>query len=275
MIVGLTGAQGVLGRRLNDALQARGVHVTPFKGDVRDKNALTDWAKVCTHIVHTAAVVPTVQVNDAPGEAIAVNVAGTANVAQVAGAARARLAYISTSHIYASSPSPLAEEARISPASLYGLTKWQGEQWVERLAPESLIVRVFSYFDSRQADSFLIPQLRNRIAVAELNAELPLFGYRSSRDIANADWLANRLVDLLLADAKGVFNLGSGTGTSIAQVAKQLAQAAGRQDISWVPADELPGDVLIANTAKMARIVAIPAFDLESELRTFVAEVQT
>ncbi|MEG8047510.1 sugar nucleotide-binding protein [Sphingomonas aerolata] len=135
MTIGLTGARGVLGRRLVEVLDARGTRVAPFDGDVRDAAALAEWATGCERIVHAAAIVPTIQVKEGTGTAIAVNVAGTANVATAAASAGVPLTYISTSHVYASSDSALPEDAPVHPVSLYGLTKWQGEQWVDQLAP--------------------------------------------------------------------------------------------------------------------------------------------
>lgn len=272
MVVGLTGARGVLGRRLVEALTLRGASVAAFDGDVRDLDALNSWTAGCTHIVHAAAVVPTVQVRDQPGTAIAVNVAGTANVAAAAALTGARLIYVSTSHVYESSNTPLTETDALNPVSLYGLTKLQGEQWVQRILPDALILRLFSYFDSRQASTYLVPGLINRIKEAPLNSELPLLGYRSQRDIADARWLATRLADLVLTDTKGTMNLGTGKSTSIITVASRLSAAAGRDDITWVPADDHPGDTLVADVAALHRSGFVNTFDLDAALREFVAE---
>lgn len=273
MTIGLTGARGVLGRRLSEAFETRGLSVLPFDGDVRDVAALTDWAARCTRIVHAAAVVPTVQVKEAPGTAITVNVAGTANVATAAAAAGATLAYISTSHVYASSNAPLSEAAAIAPVSLYGLSKWQGEQWVDQLIAKPLIVRIFSYFDSLQAETFLIPALYRRVLDAPFGAELPLMGFRSVRDIADARWLADRLAELVLSDAAETLNLGTGIATPIARVAERLAAAAGRKDISWIPADDHSGDMLVADTGLVRSFGEGPDFDLDLALQRFVAEI--
>lgn len=272
MTIGLTGARGVLGRRLVEVLDARGTRVTPFDGDVRDAAALAEWATGCERIVHAAAIVPTIQVKEGTGTAIAVNVAGTANVATAAAAAGVPLTYISTSHVYASSDGALAEDAPVRPVSLYGLTKWQGEQWVNQLAPAPLIVRLFSYFDSRQAASFLVPALYRRIREAPKGAELPLYGYGSVRDMADARWLAGRLADLIESGASGTLNLGTGVGTSIATVAARLALAVGRDDISWTPADDHPGDTLVADVTAVSRAVEMPAFDLDAAFRALAAD---
>ena len=269
MAIGVTGARGVLGRRLSEAFETRGVRVYAFDDDVRDREALSAWAKRCERIIHAAAIVPTVLVSEAPDTAIAVNVAGTANVAAAASANSVPMTYISTSHVYASSPHPLTADAPRHPVSLYGLTKLQGEQWVERLLDKPLIIRIFSYFDTRQAPSFLIPALYRRIREAPKGAVLPLFGYRSVRDLTNASWLAEQIADCVLDGKTGTHNIGTGRGTSIAMVAERLAAASGREDISWVPADDHPGDTLVAASPISGHNAA---FDLDEALKTFVAE---
>lgn len=273
MIIGLTGTRGVLGRRLQAALEARNLSVRPFESDVRDPGAVEQWAQNCRCVVHAAAVVPTVQVGADPGTAIAVNVAGTANVAAAAAKASARLVYISTSHVYRSSADPLSENAPIEPVSLYGLSKWQGEQWAGRLVPAVLIARLFSYFDARQAPSYLVPALASRIAAAPAGAELPLFGYNSVRDIADAAWLAERLADLILANTAGVVNVGTGMGHRISALAQRLATLAGRGDITWVPADDHPGDALVSDATALHGMMDVPEFDLDAALCAFLRDV--
>lgn len=272
-MIGLTGARGVLGRRLIKALAARNAPVSAFAGNVCDVTALTEWAKNCTRIVHAAAVVPTIQASEAPGAAITVNVAGTANVAAAAAAVKASFSYVSTSHVYASSDTPLTETSTLIPVSPYGLTKLQGEQWARRLTGDPLIVRIFSYFDSRQASTYLVPALYGRIREAPEGVELPLFGFRSRRDIADARWLAEQLAELVLSGVTGTLNLGTGHGTPIAMVAERLAAAAGRSDIRWVPADDHPGDTLVADPAMLNKVGVDARFDLDAALGTFVAEV--
>lgn len=274
-MIGLTGGRGVLGRRLLAALELRGVATSSFGGDVRDAAAVTRWVADCSAIVHAAAIVPTGQVGADPAAAIAVNVAGTATVAAAAAAAGARLVYVSTSHVYRASARPLTEDAPIDPVSLYGLTKWQGEQWVARLGGDVLVARLFSYFDARQAPSYLGPALHDRIAHAALDAELPLFGYRSVRDMADARWLADRLADLIALDTTGVVNVGTGQPRSIAVIAQTLATVAGRPDIRWVPADDAPGDALVTDVTRLHALSDVPAFDLAAAFGALVAERAT
>ena len=271
-MIGLTGGRGVLGRRLLATLEARGIAVTSFGGDIREAEAVKRWVADCSTVVHAAAIVPTGRVGADPAAAITVNVAGTATIAAAAATTGARLIYVSTSHVYRSSARPLTEEAPIDPVSLYGLSKWQGEQWCARLASEVLVARLFSYFDARQGPSYLGPALHDRIACAAPGAELPLFGYDSVRDIADARWLSERLADLIALGTSGIVNVGTGQPHSIAAIARTLATVAGRPDIRWVPADDKPGDMLVADVTRLNMLFDVPAFDLGAAFGALVSE---
>lgn len=267
MRVGVTGTTGALGQRIVEALQRDGNDVLPFGGDVRSGNALESWARDLDAIVHCAAVVPTNEVATFLSEAIAINVGGTANVARAAKASGCKLTYISTSHVYRSSDDPLPEDAPIAPVSLYGLTKLQGEQWARELCPDALILRVFSFFDARQAQSFLVPALMARIAAAPHGATLDLMGGQSRRDMADATWLGTACAKLVGIGATGIVNCASGRRDSVLDIAEAVARALGRTDIAWNVVQDRPADYLLADTRKIDELAGgLPAFDLDAAL---------
>ena len=267
MKIGLTGATGALGHRIAEASKASGMDVRPFAGDVRSTEDLRNWAQGLDAIIHSAAVVPTKDVVEHLSDAIAINVAGTANVSQVARDAGCRLVYISTSHVYQSSDQPIAEDGAIAPISPYGLTKLQGEQWARWFCPDVLILRVFSFFDARQAGSFLIPALITRIATAEQGAQLDLFGGESRRDMADAGWLGLVCTQLIRQGATGIVNCASGRRDSVLEIAQETASALGRSDIRWNVIQDRPADYLLADTTRLKSLVAdLPPFDLSASL---------
>ena len=234
----------MLGSRIAEALAAQGHQLSPFGGDVRDSQAIEIWANGCQWIVHAAAMVPVKDVAARLGEAIAVNVAGTAIVAQAAARAGARFAYISSSHVYRASDRPLAETEPVEGTTLYGRTKLQGEAWAEALAPGALVLRVFSFFDPRQPTSYLVPALRARVQQAPAGAELVLDGGGSVRDIAPARWLAQRCAALIGADATGIVNVGTGLGHRVLDIAWALAGTLGRDDLTWRAADGVTNSLM-------------------------------
>lgn len=272
--VGLTGATGTLGRRIVPALAERGLTAAAFQGDICEPGSVGRWIDDgdFSVIIHCAAVVPVTKVEADLPRAIAVNVGGTAAVAVAARDAGKRLVQVSTSHVYAPSEQPVSENAELAPSTHYGLTKLQGEMWCMRLVPDSLIVRVFSYFDTEQPSSFVVPAMSDRISVAAHGSELEVFGFDSVRDMASAQWLASRIVDLALSATAGVVNLGTGKGVAIGELARRMATLAGRSDLTFVPAVQEPSNALVADTTRLAALLpgGVPQFDLDAALREFI-----
>jgi nucleoside-diphosphate-sugar epimerase len=182
------------------------------------------------------------------------------------------LIHVSTSHVYEPSRQPITEQSRVSPVSFYGLSKLQGEEWVGRSCADSLTVRVFSYFDTRQLPPFLIPSLRKRIVDAEAGAELELHGAGHGRDFLDAEWVAEACVRLALTDAVGIVNCGSGRRTEVQEIAALLAKLLGRPDIGWRPVQDGPANDLVADTRLLKELVPdLARFDLYEALKRYVA----
>jgi dTDP-4-dehydrorhamnose reductase len=272
MRIGLTGARGVLGTRIRSALSSKGHEVVPYDGDVRDFAAIDAWANGLEAAVHAAAIVPIDKVVDQLFNAISVNVAGTANVARaIARNSNCHLTYISTSHVYTSSDRPLKENETLKPVSLYGLTKLQGEQWISSLLNRTLIVRVFSFFDARQPEPYLIPSLRARIFAAYPGQSIRLAGALNVRDIADAQWLAEVCARLIETNQVGTVNCGTGVGHTVIKIAQKMTGALGRTDVGWEFDASAPANMLTANIGELIdRIGPLPAFELDDALNHYV-----
>jgi len=275
MRIGLTGASGTLGQRMADRLAAAGHDVVPFRGDVREPNAIKPWLDGLDYVVHSAAIVPVDRVRDDLPNAVNVNVIGAMNVAEaVMKKGSCGLAYISSSHVYASSDTPLTEDAPTRPPSQYGLTKLHGENWVCSIMPDALAIRVFSFFDSKQPPSYLVPALTARIRTAARGEILPLRGAQCVRDIADAGWIADICAQLVTRQAKGIVNCGTGRGFLVRDIAARLSITMGRGDISWQDFPEDAVNALVANIDKLAKLLgAQPEFDLDHALANYVASI--
>jgi len=148
--IGITGADGVLGRALCEGLPQ--VRWYPFQGDIRDPGAVGAWlagAGPLDAVFHLAAIVPTTAVEDAPDEAFRVNVGGTFAVLEAvrrAGWPTAPwICVVSSSHVYRSSDAPLREDSPLEPISLYGKTKCDAEK--ELLgSPNAITLRLATVF---------------------------------------------------------------------------------------------------------------------------------
>ena len=276
MRIGITGATGVLGRRIAEQMIARGHEVIPFCGDIRDRHAIATWVAPLESVIHCAAIVPLDRVHADLSDAIHVNVVGTVNVAQaVAHHGACGFVYISSSHVYAPSLMPLGEEDLTNPLSHYGQTKLQGETWVKALLPNALTIRVFSFFDTKQAASFLVPALAQRIKSSTRGAILTLRGAQSRRDIADAFWIAHACAGLVEKRASGVVNCGTGQGYLVREISQQLSIALGRSDIVWQDFPDDSVNALVADTTKLASILGeIPKYDLLQSLAAYIVALR-
>ncbi|MEO5339402.1 MAG: NAD(P)-dependent oxidoreductase [Magnetococcus sp. MYC-9] len=276
MKIGITGGRGVLGRRIADALAQRQHQIVPLPGDVRDRDTVFQWATGLDALVHAAAVTPVSVVRQDIPQAVATNVFGTSLVATAAGLTRTgHITYISSSHVYRGSPTPIAEDHQLAPTSPYGLSKWQGEQWVQAITDNYLIIRMFSYFSSNQQEGFLVPALAKRISDAPEHAVLELHNPSAVRDIADADWMATVCAQLIHNQETGVVNCGTGRGTTVRDIADTLLARLGRTECSWRWVTN-HADRLVADTTLLQRkLTTLPPFSLEEALTRFVKEFGT
>ena len=259
---------------------AAGRQVLPFEGDVRDIDTLTAWARGLERIVHCAAVVPVEEVVANLPKAVEANVIGSLNAAIAANSTKSgHITYISTSHVYKKSRDVLAETSPIGPSSLYGQTKYQGEQWVQISATRCTIIRVFSFFSGEQGPSFLLPSLGARMMNCPKGGALNLDSPGAVRDIAHVDKLADICSQIILRNVDGIFNCGLGVGHEIREIAAGLKTALRREDIRIFerqPRSETSEDFLVADISKLESVsFELPQSDLVADLNLFVEEWRT
>lgn len=142
----VTGADGMLGRALMARLTSH--HCVPL---TEPSFSLEDRACVLESIVperpdwvvHTAAMTHVDGCEADPARAYAVNALGTAFVAEACRACGAGLLYVSTDFVFGHRPSRVPIEAweEGQPLSVYGMSKWGGERYVQALAPRFIIAR--------------------------------------------------------------------------------------------------------------------------------------
>lgn len=270
--VGITGATGTLGRKIVQLLEERHISISAFDGDISIFSQVKQWVDEsrCSVYIHSAALVPVAEVAKDISRAIEVNVTGTANIAQSAELAGAKLIYVSSSHVYSSSNKNISEADECVPTSLYGITKFQGEQWAEKLCSNTLIARVFSFFDPFQSNSFLVPNLKIKILSSEYGASLNLHGLKSRRDIIGSNFPAKVISLLAETEYCGVVNIGIGEGIEIGVLASLLAKELGREDISFAPIEDDRFDSLISDNSKLRELLSdLPPHSLQNDLKDF------
>ena len=113
-----------------------------------------DWLwKDVDIIIHSGAFVGTDFCADTPESAIKANVEGTNNIVDICNKFNIKLCYFSTTAILNpgdySETNPMTEGTEIEPQTLYGITKYSGEQIVKKLCKtEKMVIRpVFGFSD--------------------------------------------------------------------------------------------------------------------------------
>ena len=145
----ITGGKGMLGRTLQKELSEHEIVVADLpEWDITDDTGFV--AKVCEAkpalIVHCAAMT---KVDDCEAKrdlAFKLNEEGSRNVALAAKACGARLFAISTDYVFSGEPprEPWAwSETDIPrPRTVYGASKFAGEQMIQMILPEAVIIRI-------------------------------------------------------------------------------------------------------------------------------------
>jgi UDP-glucose 4-epimerase len=248
----ITGGGGFIGSALVSTLASRGVplrvltgapedavqeppeNVAAYRAEITDLDALCEAAAGCHVVVHLAGP-PSVRASfDAPERYARIHVAGTATVLEASRIANVkRIVYISSAEVYGRAETqPVSELQTPDPRSPYAAAKLGAENmvraFVHAFGMSARIIRPFSVYGPGQHDYALVPTIVRQALTADaiVLADLtPVRDYCYVSDVVDAIALACDL------DVPGVdvFNVGSGTGTSVLQLAEVALARVGRK----------------------------------------------
>ena len=253
----VTGGAGFIGFNLCRTLLENGAKVTAFdnlysgkiefiedlmdKGlnfvqeDVRDQAALEEATKNCEIVFHLAAQTSVPFSMENPKEDCEINVVGTVNALEAARKAGARVVFASSAAVYGNPEKrPTPETYPTHPVAFYGLTKLLGENYCrfyhENYGLEVVMFRIFNVYgpDCHGAIYDFLNKLRKNPNKLEV-----LGTGKQSRDFV----YISDMVDALLKAATSpvapgeVFNVGTGTTTSVTQLAKMIVDILGLENV--------------------------------------------
>ncbi|MCL4305296.1 dTDP-4-dehydrorhamnose reductase [bacterium] len=156
----ITGQLGMLGSELSLACEDQGDEVTGFslpEVDITDRERVLRLAGEADpeFIFHCAAFTNVDQCETDPEQAMRVNAIGTQNMALAAESLGVPLLYVSTDYIFdGTKDSPYDEWDAGNPRSVYGKSKYAGEQFVRAICPWFYIVRV-SWLCGKNGPNFI------------------------------------------------------------------------------------------------------------------------
>jgi len=253
----VTGGAGFIGSNLCRTLLEQGAKVTAYdnlysgkiefiedirdKGlnfvqeDIRDAAALEKATKNCEVIFHLAAQTSVPFSMENPKEDSEINVVGTLNVLEAARKAGARVVFASSAAVYGNPEKrPTPETYPTHPIAFYGLSKLLGENccrfYQEIYGLEVVILRIFNVYGPNCHG--VMYDFLNKLQKTTDKLEVLGTG-RQARDFI----YISDMVDFLLkaatspAAAGEVFNVGTGTTTSVSELAKMIIEILGLKDV--------------------------------------------
>jgi UDP-glucose 4-epimerase len=247
--------------------------------DLRDSKAVAELMRKVApaRIFHLAAVHYIPACEAAPGDAVAINVAGTVNLLHSA-VNRPKFVFASTAAVYSPSDRPHVEDGDgIGPVDIYGLTKLQAEKYIryfhELGRVDAVLVRLFNVVGPGETNPHLVPAIIRQISRGEHTVKLGnLFPRRDYIHVGDA---AEGFMRLAAAAGEKqtplVANLGTGRSYAVSEVVRIIAEVGGTaleilQDPARVRSNDRP--LLCASTDKLFTLTGWrPGTELIDSLR--------
>lgn len=189
----VTGSNGQLGsdlRELSTSYQKLNFLFTDIEElDLTDKKALNLYFAQYKpdYCINCAAYTAVDKAEDEPDMAIKINEETAANLAQVCAEYQAKLIHISTDYVFdGTNHRPYREIDTPAPNSIYGLSKLKGEEAIEQINPDSMIIRT-SWLYSSYGGNFVKTMMRLSEEKESLNVVSDQVGTPTySADLATA-----------------------------------------------------------------------------------------
>jgi UDP-glucose 4-epimerase len=251
-----------------------------FRADIRDQKALEEATKNSELIFHLAAQTSVPFSMDNPKEDCEINVVGTVNALEAARKAGARVIFASSAAVYGNPEKrPTPETYLTRPVAFYGLTKLIGENYCrfynENYGLEVVMFRIFNVYgpDCHGAIYDFLNKLRKNPNKLEV-----LGTGKQSRDFVYISDMVNALLKAAISpQAPGeVFNVGTGTTTSVAELARMIVNILELEDVDiyFTGGQAWAGDmdITLADNSKVVdKLQWRPQVNLEEGLKKLIS----
>jgi len=249
------------------------------KIDIRDYNKMENILKNVDGIFHEAALTIVQESFDNTEEYFDVNVKGTENIFMIAKKFKIKVVYASSSSVYGDTKQiPIKENSIRNPINPYGQTKLEDEILAEKYSNKGLKViglRYFNIFGKGQTGSYagVITQFMRKLNQKKCPI---IFGDGLQiRDFIHVSDIAEANLSAMLSQTNsGFFNIGSGVGTKIVDLAKIMIKIFD-EDFEPEFQDSLKGDVKISQAETTLAKIMInweAKIELEQGLRKFIRQ---
>lgn len=210
---------------------------------------------------------------DRPGDYFRVNVLGTENLLVAAGSER-QVVVVSSAEVYGPVPEeeqPLSEERTPDPRSPYALTKAAAERIA--VARGAVVARSFNMVGPGQTPNFALPAFASQLVGIARDGKEPVLrvgNLTARRDFVHIDDGADAFRILAERGRPGrVYNIASGTATSIGEALDRLRAVSGVQaEVQEDPARMRPVDLplLLGDAQRLRQLGWAPRRSLDDAL---------
>jgi nucleoside-diphosphate-sugar epimerase len=228
----VTGGSGFIGQRLVRRLEKHGHHVLNIDPVVgKSLFDSTDEMKAFDPhgVFHLAAYIDIVWCAEHRDETWKLNVEGTRRLLEMFdGENLEHFTFMSSAAVYGyASDEPMNEESELLPGNVYAQSKATGELLVEDFAvlnpdTKATVARLFNPLGGGSLDTQILPRMIQSIKSGE---EITVANPNFKRDYI---WVGDAVRAIMAAsECGGTYNVGTGIGTSISDLALYLSRASG------------------------------------------------
>jgi UDP-glucose 4-epimerase len=242
--------------------------VSIISGDILDYQKLSSAMKNHNIVIHLAAKIDVINSIINPELTFETNVKGTQNVLDSCVLnGITKIIATSSAAIYQNvSKGSITEENKTEPLSPYGKSKLEMEKIITNSKIDSTILRLFNVYGSNSTSGVIVNFKEN----IQNNKQLTIFGDgKAIRDFVHVDDVIHGIV-LSISSKSGIFNIASGTGTSINDLAKLFIHLSEKKsEIIFKPArdDEIIHSVADISLAQK-ELGFFPQISLNDGLKT-------
>ena len=262
--------------------------VTVERIDVRDAAGVARFVRAeRPDAIYYLAGISRAEDRDDLDAAVGVSIIGSLNA--LLGCARLepapRMLFVSTGYVYRGGPDAVDESSPTDPQSIYAAAKLGAERALlalgQPLGVDVIVARPFNHVGPGQAESFVVPSLARQVAAVAGGTVPPRIQVADPaivRDFSDVrDVVAAYRVLVASAETGAVYNIASGHGTSVADLAGALARQAG-VSVELASSDngqarrEAP--VLIGDAGRLRSLGWRPRYSLDETLAGVLSTVQ-
>src|SRR3989344_4214871 len=239
----VTGGTGFIGSKILEVLGEEGYQAQKFEGDI---TKIEDWEDNLKPgfdaIIHVAGV------RTETGTDLKVNLGGVEALKQALltiSKTTELLIFISSQAVYIGTKPPFKEDLKLTPKTLYGISKLRAENLVRQIG-EQYHIRTVIFRPSPvlgkgvREKSRMSGPLYSFMQKALENEDIDIFqDGNQTRDYVNvADVVKAILLAIRNQEMEGIFNIGGGKRVKVIELAELIKEAAGSRSVIVVKGGE-------------------------------------